>query len=157
MSRFEKIVGVGTIVIGSLSLPLSLPLAYDNLISPPPTAAEITDSLPASSNPYNVPTDAPSPSPTPDEGDTNTHVVRTERVLPDVPHYTIDSIARPSEREWADITVALVYDPETNVSIVYPHSLPLCDSDDGTAVSNHLLVAACKWDGGDDSFIVIAP
>jgi hypothetical protein len=141
MSRFEKFVGVGTIVIATLSLPVSLPLAYESIVSPP----------------------ASSPS-TPEEGDTNTHVVRDEAgdvtaVVPDAPspHYTIDSIASPSEREWSDEPVALVHDPVTNVSIVYPATLPPCDSDDGTAVSNHLLVAACKWDGGDDSFIVIAP
>lgn len=143
MARFEKFVGVGTIVIATLSLPLSLPIAYDNIVSPAIS----------------------SPSPTPEEGDTNTHVLRDDKgdvtaVVPDpthAPHYTIDSIASPSEREWADMTVALVHDPDTNVSIVYPATLPPCDSDDGTAVSNHLLVAACKWDGGDDSFIVIAP
>jgi hypothetical protein len=73
------------------------------------------------------------------------------------PHYTVDSIARPSEREWADMTVALVHDPKTNVSIVYPRTLPMCDSDDGTNVSKGKLVAACKWDGGANSFIVIAP
>jgi len=144
----EKLIGVGTITIATLSLPLSLPIAYESIISPP----------------------AASPSPTPEEGDTNTHVLRDEdgeatAVVSDtpspspssIPHYTIDSIASPSEREWSDEPVALVYDPSTNVSIVYPATLPPCDSDDGTAVSNHLRVAACKWDGGDDSFIVIAP
>lgn len=34
MSRFEKIVGVGTIIIASVSLPLSLPAAVETLNSP---------------------------------------------------------------------------------------------------------------------------
>jgi len=138
MARFEKIIGVGTMTIATLSLPLSLPLAYESIVSPSPTPTVATTA-----------TDAPSISPSPD--------VTPSPSPSAIPHYTIDSIASPSEREWSDEPVALVYDPSTNVSIVYPATLPPCDSDDGTAVSNHLRVAACKWDGGDDSFIVIAP
>lgn len=77
--------------------------------------------------------------------------------------YETDSLPLPSATEHATEPVALVHDPSTNTSIVYPDTLPPCDDEDGTPVSNGKIVAACKWDatstgnGEGDSFIVIHP
>jgi hypothetical protein len=49
-------------------------------------------------------------------------------------------------------------DTQEGTYIVYPDVLPPCDEEDGTATSNSLPVAACKWDNGTGhAFIVIAP
>lgn len=49
-------------------------------------------------------------------------------------------------------------DNQDGTFIVYPDVLPACDEEDGTATSDSLPVAACKWnDGTGHTFIVIAP
>lgn len=90
-------------------------------------------------------------------------VTSTPTISPSPTTYETDSLPLPSATERATEPVALVYDPSTNTSIVYPDTLPPCDNEDGTPVSNGKLVAACKWDassagnGEGDSFIVIHP
>lgn len=62
-----------------------------------------------------------------------------------------------------DDDVAMIHDPSNDTYTVYPDSLPPCDDEDGTSISNSLPVSACAWDastqgnGSGRSFIVLSP